>query len=280
MSEPPAAIVHPDLRYRVIPGFRPLLLDLTVPAGRTPAPLVVYLHGGGFVVGSHQRKYHRLAGELIDALVPRGIAVAAVGYRLSGEAAFPAPLHDIKAAVRWLRANAGEYGIDTGRFGAFGESAGGYFAGMLATTARVAELNGSDADEYRISAAVSWYGPTHLPTMPEFGPKSLGGNDPAASPESRYLGAVVASVPAVAELASPVSHVTADAAPLLMVHGTDDDGVPLDQSRRMADAYAAAGVPAELVVAEGAGHGFSDAVRSAELRRSADFLDQQLRGLT
>ncbi|WP_037364040.1 alpha/beta hydrolase, partial [Nakamurella lactea] len=279
MSEWPSVRTHREICYAVIPGFRPLLLDLTIPHSDGPVPVVAYVHGGAFRVGTHTAGGNSLVRELTDELLPRGIALASVQYRLSGEARFPEPVHDVKAAVRWLKLNAGELGLDPLRVGAFGDSAGGYFATALATTAGVSDLDGElNPTELGsgIKAAVSWYGPTHLPTMPPLGAKSLGGTDPAASPESEFLGAVVASVPDLAEYASPVSHVTADAAPILLVHGTDDDGVPLEQSERLRHAYLTAGAEAELIVAPGGDHGFHTVDRSALLARSADFLQHRL----
>jgi len=276
VSEWPPVHWHRDVCYATISGFRPLLLELIIPRQEAPAPVVVYLHGGGFRGGSRRNAMMR---ELAEPLVRQGIALASIQYRLSGEAQFPFPLHDVKAAVRLLKSNAADLGLDPLRVGAFGDSAGGWFASMLATTAQVTDLAGGlNPTELGdgITAAVSWYGPTHLPSQPLLGPKSLCGTDPARSPESEFLGAVVASVPDLAAYASPVSHVSADAAPILLVHGTEDDGVPVEQSERLRAAYRAAGASAELITVEGGDHGFTTVDRTPLLRASVDFLTSHL----
>src|SRR5215472_9138103 len=108
-----------DLEYAVVPGFRPLVLDLHVPGGTQACPVVVYAHGGGFVGGS------RTMGPW-EFLLKAGYAVASVDYRLAAEAQFPVPIHDLAAAVRWVRANAQRYRLDSGFVVGFGSSAGGY----------------------------------------------------------------------------------------------------------------------------------------------------------
>jgi acetyl esterase/lipase len=280
VSERPQVHVHRDIQYAAISGFRPLLLDLTVPRRAEPVPVVAYLHGGGFRVGTHRSQGNPLVDQLADALLPRGIALASIQYRLSGEARFPGPLHDVKAAVRWLKINGAELGLDPLRIAAFGDSAGGYFASMLATTDGIDDLDGElNTTELGsgVAAAVSWFGPAHLPSQPPLGPKSLGGTDPAHSPEAEFLGAVVASVPDLAEYASPVRHVRSNSAPILLMHGTQDDGVPIEQSERLRDAYSAAGAPAELVIVPGGDHGFTTVDRAALVRESVDFLESHLR---
>ena len=124
--------------YAAIPGIRPLELDLYLPAGATaPVPAVVFLHGGGWRVGSRHSVGPAYAGwspSPFERLAQAKIAVASVDYRLSGEAQWPAQLHDAKAAVRWLRARADEIGIDSSRIAAWGESSGGHLAALLGLT--------------------------------------------------------------------------------------------------------------------------------------------------
>jgi dipeptidyl aminopeptidase/acylaminoacyl peptidase len=127
---------------------------------------------------------------------------------------------------------------------------------------------------------VSWYGPSNLATQPPLGPPAWRNTDPARSPEAKLLGAPPASVPELAAHASPVSHVTAEAAPLLLVHGTADDAVPFAQSEELVAAYRRAGAPIELVAVPGAGHGLPGVELGPLLGRSADFLVRHLSNTT
>lgn len=265
---------HVGIRYAQPPGFRPLLMDVSVPAGAAPAPVVLYLHGGGFRVG-HHLDWPRL----VATLTANGFAAACVQYRLSGEATFPAALHDIKAAVRFLRHRGHELGVDADRIGTWGRSAGGYFAAMLATTAGLPELDGVEGiarGSSAIRAGVSWYGPTDLATQPRLGPPSWGNADPARSPEALWLGAPVATVPERAALASPITHVSAASAPLLLVHGDRDDGVPIEQSERLAAAYRAVGPTVEFIAVPGGDHGFSGMDHQPLLAAGLAFLTRHL----
>jgi acetyl esterase/lipase len=167
--------VYRDVVYAAIRGFRPLVLDLTVPVSAGPVPVVMYIHGGGFAGGTHNAARYVPSRRATEAVTSRGIAVASVGYRLSAEARFPAQVHDVKAAVRWLRHSGAALGIDPARVGAWGDSAGGYLTAMLAVTAQRPELTGSvgtTGADSSIRAGVSWYGPTNLATQPRLGPPS------------------------------------------------------------------------------------------------------------
>jgi len=275
----PHRSLYRDAVYAQVAGFRPMLLDLLVPRGGPPVPVVLYLHGGGFDIGSHKITRDALGAAVTAELTARGIAVASVGYRLCGEALFPAAVHDVKAAVRWLKLHGELFGIDSGRIGAWGGSAGGYFAAMLAVTAGRPELDGKlgvTGPDSSIQAAVSWFGPTHFGSQPRLGPASQPNDDPARSPESKFLGAAVENVPELAAAASPVSYLTADAAPMLLVHGAEDDGVPISQSERLRDAYRQVGAPIELITVPGGNHGFSNVDRQPLLRASAEFLQRRL----
>ncbi len=267
-----------DMPYSLIPGFGPLLMDVVVPNKAAAVPVIVYIHGGGFTTGSHKTNRDQLLPTLIEHCIARGLAVASVQYRLSGEATFPAPLHDVKAAIRWIRDHAQECRVDGHRMAVFGESAGGYFAAMLATTSGIEDLDGADRSSMSsaVTAAVSWYGPTHLPSQPPLGPPHLGA-DPSSSPESRFLGSTVSTVPELAEWASPVTHVSAGSAPILLVHGTADPGVPITQSERLHAAYAAVGADSEVIRVPDGGHGFEPHdVRNALMATSVDYLASRL----
>ncbi|GHF53534.1 acetyl esterase/lipase [Amycolatopsis bartoniae] len=254
--------------YAQVPGFRPMELDLVLPPG-DGAPVVVFLHGGGFRVGSRRSPGPAYDGKHPFELVARqGIAVASVDYRLSGEARWPAQLHDVKAAVRWLRARAGEIGVDGTRIAAWGESAGGHLAAMLGLTAGNPAFEGTvgvAGTAGPVRAVAAWYTPSDLAAV-----------DDPADPESRealLLGAAPATVPQLAAEASPLTHVSPGAPPFLLLHGRADRMVPHELSERLYERLRAAGADAELHLFDGADHLWlgSDAAPEA-LDRTIAFL--------
>ena len=250
------------ITYAVAVGYRPLQLDLWVPDTPAPAPLVVFVHGGGFMFGDRRYLPETLRpDQLFEALVEAGLAVATIDYRHALESPFPAQLHDAKAAVRYLRAHADELGISTGRIGVMGESAGAHIAALVGLTAHRPDLEGPHGVigvSSAVDVVVDWYGPADLATMPHVAlPPSIAAKLPPemATPPEEHLtrgleGAALAD-------ASPVTHVTPDAPPFLLVHGTADWLVPYAQSEQLAAALEAAGVPVELVPVEGAEHIFN-----------------------
>lgn len=245
--------------YAAIPGIRPLELDLFLPPEdlRRPVPAAVFLHGGGWRLGSRRSAGPAYAGASVppfERIAQAGMAVASLDYRLSGEATWPAQLHDAKAAVRWLRARAGEVGIDPVRIAAWGESAGGHLAELLGLTAGIQELEGDvgvSGVSSAVAAVVAWYAPSDLRTLAnDNGAESM---DPA-SREAQLLGAAVPTVPDAAAQASPITHVASGAPPFLLLHGRADRLVPCVQSERLRAALAQAGVDAALEIIDGAGH--------------------------
>ncbi|MDI2130111.1 alpha/beta hydrolase family protein [Yinghuangia seranimata] len=256
-----------------IQGHRPLMIDVDVPRpsdGR-PVPVVVWLHGGAWMWGTNKHTATPIDTERIrEELLAAGIAFASVQYRLSGESRWPAQLHDIKSAVRWLRHHADRLGIDPERVAAWGESAGGHLAALLATTGDRPDLEGHvgvTTGTSRIQAAVSWYGPTDLAAMVENG---------FAAPAYELLGGRTE----LARQASPLHHVGGGTAPMLLIHGTDDTPVPADHSRRLADACTEHGVPVELVLVPDAGHAFAGTDHVPYIARSVLYLARALRGDT
>ncbi|MCX5536201.1 alpha/beta hydrolase [Streptomyces sp. NBC_00006] len=251
--------------YADVEGARPLELDLWLPASADPAPLVLFVHGGAWRRGRRDDMGVRTRGWApgpFEQLAAAGLAVACVDYRLSGEATFPAPLEDLRSALRWLGLRADELGIDPERTVVWGESAGGHLASLLALT----------HDEPRLAGAVIWYGPADLTTArPPFDPAS------PATPEALLLGDAPASVPELADAASPLKRVHADAPPFFVVHGEADSMVSCSHGRDLADALRAAGAPVELRTVPGADHGWHGA-DDAEVRRiftaSLDFVRQ------
>jgi acetyl esterase/lipase len=255
----------PDIRYAEVLGYRPLELDLYLPSVERPAPVVVYVHGGGWQRGSRRDPPPLLAADFYDGIAAQGFAVAAVDYRLSGEARFPAPVEDVRAAVGWIRDNAAAYGLDAGRLFLWGDSAGGHLALLAALTGT------------GVRAAVAWFPVTDLLGMPSDLAAAGGVPDPGPdSREARLLGAPASSVPDLARQASPVTHASGSAPPILLLHGTVDDLVPAAQSIRLAEALEAAGAAVELELVPDATHfwkGASDV--PAIIQRSIEFLRAQ-----
>lgn len=273
--------------YAGLPGARPIELDLWLPPetsdvteGRCPA--VVFLHGGGWRLGSRHGAGPAYAGvspHPFELVAQAGIAVASVDYRLSGEATFPAQLHDAKAAVRWLRARAGEIGVDAERIAAWGESAGGHLALLLGLTGTDADLEGSVGvpGSSAVAAVVAWYAPSDILSLPG----DLGA-DPhdGGSREAMLLGAPAATVPERAAQAGPISHVCADAPPTLLLHGRADRAIPAVQSERLHRALVAAGADAGLHLYDGADHMWlgSEPAAADAVTRTIGFLHHHLSG--
>lgn len=272
-AAPGAPMSWQNLTYAVVPGFGSLLLDLYVPPADEPPPVILWVHGGGWSGGDKE------GGPALD-LARQGYAVANIQYRLSTEAPFPAQIQDVKSAVRWLRANAATYGFDDGRIGAWGASAGGHLAALLGTTTDVQEFDGTVGDnlEYssRVQAVVDWFGPTDFLQMDA---EALQGatiqHNAVDSPESLLLGCAIQSCPDRAARASPLTYISADAPPFLIMHGDQDRVVPPHQSEMLADALREAGVEVKLHMVPGAGHGLlPDPSLEAEVKA---FFDRHLR---
>jgi acetyl esterase/lipase len=196
-----------------------------------------------------------------------GYAVAQVGYSLSQEAKFPAQIHDCKAAVRWLRANAAKYNLDPNKFVAWGGSAGGHLVALLGTSGGVAELEGNDNDlreSSRVQAVVDWFGLTDFLHIGD-AKSDLQHNAPD-SPESKLIGGALLENKDKAAKASPITYVSKDAPPFLIMHGDHDRTVPFNQSELLYTALKEAGVDATLVPMKGAGHGFGGPEAIAPVR--------------
>ncbi|MBV9195418.1 MAG: alpha/beta hydrolase [Solirubrobacterales bacterium] len=254
--------VHRDLAYASVDG-RSLTLDLYMPEHRTDAcPVVLYLHGGAFMVGTKRD----FAQERLLPLAHSGIAVASAEYRFSAIATYPAQLHDVKAAVRWLRAHAAEHGYRDQRVGAWGASAGAYLALMLALTSGSGEHEGTlgDHPEARssVEAVTAWFAPTDLLTADAFHPPPdrrpppfISGPPPQPSILARLLGvANVAENAGLAASASPLTYAAEATGAFLLMHGDRDALISEDQSRRLHAALGAAGADSTLLLVAGANH--------------------------
>jgi len=247
----PNLVVHRDLEY--VPGGherQKLDLYLQIPATfKIPQrPLIVWVHGGAWLGGSK-------APCPAQRFVNQGYAVASVHYRLSQHAIFPAQIEDCKAAIRWLRANAGQYHIDPNRIGVWGASAGGHLVALLGTAGNVKDFDvGPNADvSSRVQAVCDFFGPTDFTKMSSF-PSTMK-HDDADSPESKLVGGPIQENKDKVRRANPITYVTKDDPPFLIVHGDKDPLVPHNQSEILLDALKKAGVEATLYTVPGGGHG-------------------------
>ena len=238
------------LEFAVI-GERLLQLDLYLPvSSERPPKLLVYVHGGAWRAGSRE-------GMPMEALVSAGWAIASVDYRLSPEARFPAQVHDIKAAIRFLRAQGKTLGFAPEWIGIVGSSAGGHLAALVGVTSDVAELEGSvgeqDGVDSSVQAIVSFYGASNLTTiLSQSTPHGLSVRVPALD---LLLGGPLESEGDLAKLASPVFHVDAKDPPLMLIHGDQDPQMPINQAHELHGAYKAAGVSVRFDVVHGGAHG-------------------------
>ena len=289
-EEPPQANIDHVLRkwldvpYAVLsPAQR---LDIYLPdEGDGPFPVIVSIHGGAFM-GCDKADLQVLP--MLEGL-KRGYAVVAINYRLSGEARFPALVHDAKASVRWIRANAQRYHLDPDRIAAWGGSAGGYLASMLGTSAGIQELEdlslGNPDYPSHVQAVVVWFGPTDFLKMDEqlaeLGLPSPPGmeHNRANSPESLLLGLKITEIPERVRAANPETYIRQDAAPFLLQHGTKDAVVPVQQSINFAAKLKAALGPqmVTLELLEGAEHADPRFEASENVERVLSFLDQHLK---
>jgi acetyl esterase/lipase len=250
------------------PDNQHLQLDVAIPEGSGPFPAVLCIHGGGFRAGTRDG-YEGL----IKKLAEHGYVAATMSYRLAPKYQFPAAIYDVKAAVRWMRANAKEYKIDPDRIGVTGGSAGGHLAQFLGVTAdrKQFEGDGGNADQSsRVACVVNFYGPSDFT-------KSYGKSVDAAEVLPLFLGGDLEHARRQHVEASPLYWVTPDAAPTLCIHGTKDNYVAFEQSEWIVDRLKAASVEAMLMPMEGAGHGFKGADEEKAEAAMLKFFDEHLK---
>lgn len=252
VGAPPARLpegtrVLRDLEY-VPGGHERQKLDLYLPKNAMALPLVVWVHGGAWRAGSKERCP-------AVPLLREGYAVASLNYRLSQHAVFPAQIEDCKAAIRWLRAHAKEYGIDSDHVGVWGSSAGGHLVAMLGTTGDVKDFEkGENLNvSSRVQAVCDWFGPTDFTQMNKF--QSRIDHDAADSPESLLMGGPIQTNKGKTARANPMTYVSRDDPPFLIVHGDADPLVPFNQSELLQGALRQAGVAVQIHLIKGAGHG-------------------------
>jgi acetyl esterase/lipase len=230
--------------------------------------VVLWVHGGGWANGSKDRC--PAAGLAAD-----GYAVASVEYRLTGVARWPAQMDDLRDAVRWVRTHAKEYGLDGNQIGAWGGSAGGHLAALLGTL----DPPKGETVPSRARAVCDFYGPSDLLTMPANVPGSGKTDaDLTATNGAKLLGGAVKDRPELARPASPLSQVTKDDPPFLILHGDKDPQVPLLQSERLAAKLREAGVSVALHVLKDAGHGGKEFSTPEARKLVKDFFDRNLKG--
>jgi len=236
------------------PEGETLRLTLYLPAdgGNEPRPAVLLVHGGGWRFGSRAG-----AAWYGQRLAENGYVAAAADYRLMPKYTFPSCLHDVKAAVRWLRAHSAEHGIDPQRIGTLGDSAGGHLAALLATTRPEDGFEGDQnlGPSSAVEAAIILYGVldmTYYRDLPRDRPLSGLGEDYFR----RFVGESGPDGLDAYEAASPVTYVGADTAPVMLIHGEDDRLAPCDQARTFAERSRGAGVPTRLITLPDRGHAF------------------------
>ena len=258
-----------DVVYATVDG-KGLALDVHLPAGVAQPPLIVWVHGGAWNAGT-KAQYPK-------ELVASGFAVASVDFRQTSEARFPANVHDIKAAIRFLRAKAGQYGYRSDRIVIAGASSGAHLAALVGVTNGDAELEGKVGDQLAASssvqAIVSYFGASNLTTiLAQSTPFGLNVRKPALE---RLLGALPESTPELAKQASPVFHVDRNDPPLLLLHGDQDPQMPINQSHELEGAYEKLGLNVDLDVLHGVAHGGDAFFAGEHLERAVKFLRRVL----
>jgi acetyl esterase/lipase len=273
---------HRDLAYATASPFQ--ALDLYLPDTPEPVggyPLVVFVHGGAWKMCD--KRDIQLNGPL--QIVPHGYALASINYRLSGEARFPAQIYDVKAALRWLRANAKQYGVSAERVAIWGDSAGAHLASLAGTSDGILELEdlsqGCSEQSSAVRAVVSWFGPTQFTWMDVyFGQTGAGVADHshADSPESQLLGACVRDVPDAVRRANPETWLRPQCPPFLLQHGLQDSIVPFQHSVVFAHRIDEVAGPgrARLDILPTAGHGGPEFETTENLQCVMAFLAQHL----
>ena len=274
-----AVVTHRDIPYAATKNPRQTLTLVLPkkPASDKPLPVVAFIHGGGWQNGDKAGG----VGKVVPFVTTGNYAGVSIGYRLSGEAIWPAQIHDCKAAIRWIRANATKHNLDADRIAVWGSSAGGHLVAMLGTSADVKEMDGTLGENTkqstRVACVADWFGPTDLLQMDAKAPPGARMvHDSPNSPESKLIGGPIQENKAKVATANPITYVTKDDPPFLIAHGTVDPLVAFNQSELLTAALKKAGCDVLFLHIVGAGHG---GFNSPEVdRRMQQFFDKQLRG--
>lgn len=263
-------VITKDILYAEA-GNRKLLLDLYLPGDKKEPYLIVWVHGGAWRSGSKEKPPL--------GLLPYGYALASVDYRLSEEAIFPAPIHDIKAAIRFLRANAKKYGYRTDKIVIWGSSSGGHYAALIGTTNGDPYYEGNlglyTDQNSSVQAVLDFYGPTNFLTiLNQSTPHGISVRVPALT---LLLGKPVEQVPDLARKASPVFQVDPTDPPMLIVHGDQDPQVPVNQSLELWNEYKKNSLKVQLEIVPGAAHGGAAYDKKEMMEKVKSFLDKVLK---
>ena len=245
---PEGTVLHGNIPYNN-DTLKKHLLDIYLPANtQGKIPLVVFIHGGGWLVND---KYADIGymGNTVSALINNGMAVASIDYRFASQAQFPALIQDCNQALSFLSKNADKYHLDVNRIALMGFSAGGHLAslqGLANNNAVPAFFMNGKAQKFKIKAVVDYYGPSEL--------TSLGSSEDPKAPEAILLGAPPVARPDLAKIASPVTYVDKNDPPFLIFHGEKDNIVTNRQSKLLSGWLSAVGVKNELIIVPNAPH--------------------------
>jgi acetyl esterase/lipase len=259
-------------------------LDIYLPStGNAPFPVLVWIHGGGWKNGD--KKQFRTTN-MLSELLAHGYAVVAINYRLSGEAIFPAQIFDVKASIRWIKANAATYAFNSNKIGVWGSSAGGHLSALAGTSGGVAELEdmslGNSNFTSKVQAAVDWFGPTDFLKMDSMASThgcAPFGHNAANSPESALIGYQITKRPDLVAKANPITYISSDDPPFFIEHGLIDCTVSHEQSQLLYDKLlpVLGGQKLKLKFFEDTGHGGGLFSNAATVMEVIDFLDLHLK---
>ena len=264
------APTYQDIVYATVDG-KDLKLDIYLPPDVKSPIFLVWVHGGAWKSGTKEN--------LPKVFAQHGIAIASLDFRQSTEARFPAAVHDIKAAIRFLRAKATEYGYKANRIAIGGASSGGHLAALVGVSNGNAQLEGTIGDygkqSSRVDAILDYFGASNLTNILEQStPYGLSVRKPALE---LLLGALPEGAPSLAKMASPVFYVDKNDPPLLMLHGDQDPQMPIDQSLELESRYKSLNLDVHLEVLHGAMHGGDAFFSGDKLKLALDFLNRTLK---
>ncbi len=275
---PSTATTYTNVAYATTSSSQKM--DIYLPTGDGPFPVVVFIHGGAFLMGDKSMEASNAA-----VMVSKGYAAVSINYRLSGEAKFPAQIQDCKTAIRFLRANASKYKLNPEKIASWGASAGGNLSALLGTSGGIAELEGAELGNSTFSskviASVDWFGPINFLTM-DTEASALGftiTTNSASSPESSLMGAAIQTIPAQVAKANPTTYISADDAAFFIQVGDADRNIPYTQSENFYNALkpviGASNANFELIA--GAGHGGTQFTATSNMDKVVAFLDKYMK---